>query len=54
MKRLEIGFIFNKKIPKEEIVQKLKECISKVNDRLQLPIPIDIRADFGVNYAQCH
>lgn len=50
----EIGFVFLKSKSKEEIVQKLKECISKVNDRLQLPIPIDISADFGVNYAECH
>jgi len=50
----EIGFVFLKNKSKEEIVKKLKECISKVNDRLQLPIPIDISADFGVNYAQCH
>ena len=50
----EIGFVFLKSKSKEEIVQKLKECISKVNERLQLPIPIDISADFGVNYAECH
>jgi hypothetical protein len=51
----EIGFVFlRNKYTKEEILKKLKECISKVNERLQLPIPIDISADFGVNYAECH
>lgn len=38
----------------EDVLKILKECISIVNKKLKLPIPLDISADFGTNYAQCH
>lgn len=44
----------SKKYTQEKIIKILKKCISKVNDKLKLPIPMDISADFGTNYAQCH
>ena len=42
------------KYTQEQIIKILKKCIASVNDKLKLPIPMDISADFGVNYAQCH
>lgn len=42
------------KYTQEQIIKILKKCIASVNDKLKLPIPIDISADFGVNYAECH
>lgn len=42
------------KYTQEQIIKILKKCIASVNDKLKLPIPIDISADFGTNYAQCH
>ena len=42
------------KYTQEQIIKILKKCINRVNDKLKLPIPMDISADFGVNYAQCH
>lgn len=42
------------KLTQEKVLQILKKCIASVNDKLKLPIPMDISADFGVNYAQCH
>lgn len=45
---------FNKNISKDSILKYLKECISRVNDKIKFPIPMDISADFGVNYAECH
>lgn len=45
---------FNNNISKDSILKYLKECISKVNDKIKFSIPMDISADFGVNYAECH
>lgn len=42
------------KYTQEQVIKILKKCITRVNDKLKLPIPMDISADFGVNYAQCH
>lgn len=42
------------KYTQEQIIKILKKCIASVNDKLKLPIPMDISADFGTNYAQCH
>lgn len=42
------------KYTQEQVIKILKKCITRVNDKLKLPIPIDISADFGVNYAECH
>lgn len=42
------------KYTQEQVVKILKKCITRVNDKLKLPIPMDISADFGVNYAECH
>lgn len=50
----EIAFTFNNKLTQEKVLEILKKCITRVNDKLKLPIPFDISADFGVNYAQCH
>ena len=38
----------------EDVLKILKECINTVNKKLKLPIPLDVSADFGTNYAQCH
>ena len=55
MKKLEIGFTFLKdKYTQEDILKLLKESIKEVNNKLNLDIPIDVSADFGTNYAQCH
>ncbi len=55
MKILEIGFTFLKdKYTQEDILKLLKESIKEVNEKLNLDIPIDVSADFGTNYAQCH
>lgn len=45
---------FNNNISKDNILKYLKECISRVNNKIKFPIPMDISADFGVNYAECH
>lgn len=51
----EIGFTFLKdKYTQEDILKLLKEGIKEVNEKLNLDIPIDVSADFGTNYAQCH
>ena len=50
----ELAFTFNNKLTQEKVLNILKKCITSVNDKLKLPIPMDISADFGVNYAQCH
>nr|DAK47302.1 MAG TPA: DNA polymerase [Caudoviricetes sp.] len=42
------------KYTQQQITKVLKKCITRVNDKLKLPIPMDISADFGTNYAQCH
>lgn len=42
------------KYTQEQVIKILKKCITRVNDKLKLPIPMDISADFGINYAQCH
>jgi hypothetical protein len=55
VKKLEIGFTFLKdKYTQEDILKLLKESIKEVNNKLNLDIPIDVSADFGTNYAQCH
>ena len=41
----------NQELSEEKVLQK---CITSVNNKLKLPIPMDISADFGVNYAECH
>lgn len=44
----------NERVSKEDNLKYLKECIAKVNNKIQFHIPMDVSADYGINYSECH